>query len=174
MTRARVVDTACRPHVAVNSISWVWEHVFGSGNDQRSTSSAPASRTSPSTRNEPFSTSFTAGMSHIVPDFRDNRVLKYIITHVFCPLRLPDGDDHNIRNDHYLVRAIATAAYIYSDHVDEANVPQWHSISRMLANLLVMTQSESLDRSQTISWFGSMDVGGETPSIHSISETYDE
>ena len=111
-------------------------------------------------------------MSHSVLDPRDIHTSKYIITHVFCPLQLPGEDDHSIHNDHSLARAIATAALLYSDHVGQANIPQWHSILRMLENLQAIIQSESLDSFQTISQFSSMGVGGKFSSFHSILETH--
>ena len=122
-----------------------------------------------------FSISPIPRMSQTVLDPGDVYTLKYIITHVFCPLQLPDGDDHSIRNDLSLARAIATAARLYSDHVVQANLPQWHSISRMLENLqAIIIQSKSLDslRFQTISQFSSMDVGGKFLSFHDILEAH--
>lgn len=107
-------------------------------------------------------------MSSSILDPGDIHTLKYIITHVFCPLGLPDSNDYSVRNDHCLAKAIATAARLCSDYVDQANLPQWHSISRMLGNLQTVTQSQSLDTLQTISQFTSMEVGGELPSLHSI------
>jgi hypothetical protein len=100
-------------------------------------------------------------MSHSILDPGDIHTLKYIITHVFCPLELPDTNDFSIGNDHYLAKAIATAARLCSDYLDHANLSQWHSISRMLENLQAITQSQSLDTLKTISQFTSMDVGGE-------------
>ena len=86
--------------------------------------------------------------------------LQYIITHVFFPLQLPDGDDHSVRHDHSLAGAIASVARLHSVHVSKADMPQWHSISRMLDNLRAIVQFEGLDRSRTISQLSNMDVGG--------------
>ena len=99
-------------------------------------------------------------MSESVIDPGDPCTLKYIITHVFFPLQLPDGDDHSVRNDHSLARAIASVAQLHSNHVSEAIAPQWQSISRMLNNLRAVVQFESLDRSRTISQLSGMKVGG--------------
>ncbi|KAF8439864.1 hypothetical protein L210DRAFT_3645838 [Boletus edulis BED1] len=98
-------------------------------------------------------------MSHSVLDSGDITTLQYIVTHVFCPLQLPDGDDYSVYNDHSLVRLVATVARLYSDHVDQTNIPQWHSVSRMLDNLREIVQFGSLDRSQTVSQLGNMNVG---------------
>ena len=111
-------------------------------------------------------------MSHSVLDPEDICTSKYIITHVFCPLQLPDGDDQTVHNDHSLARAVATAARLYSNHVDQANLPQWHTISRMLKNLQATSQSEDLDRFRAISQFSSMEVGGKLSSLHSMLETH--
>ena len=98
--------------------------------------------------------------------------LQYIITHVFFPLQLPEGDDHTTRNSCLLAGAIASVLRLYNDHVDQAKLAQWHSISRMLDNLRAVVEFESLDRSQTISQLGSMNVGGRLPSLHSILEPH--
>ena len=99
---------------------------------------------------------------------------KYIITHVFCPLQLPDGDDSSVRNDYSLAGAVATAARLFCDHVDEANIPQWHSVSRMLENLQVTVMSEDLSRFQTTSLFSSMGAGGTLSSFHNILASHNK
>ena len=98
----------------------------------------------------------------------DTAASKYIITHVFCPLQLPGEDDHSIHNDHSLAIAIAAVARLYSEHISEANIPQWRVVSRLLENLQVTLQSETLDRSQIISQFNGMDVGGQCSSLYTI------
>ena len=98
--------------------------------------------------------------------------LQYIVTHVFCSLQLLDGDDHSIRNDRSLTRAVSFVMRLYGDHVDQANLPLWHSISGMLDNLRIAVQFEGLDRSKTFSQLRSMNVGGKPSSLHSILETH--
>ena len=100
-------------------------------------------------------------MSFSILDDEDIDTLKYIVTHVFLPLKLPDGDDHSVHNDCSLAGAIASAAHLYSDHVDKADLPEWHRISRMLDNLQATVKFESLDRFRTVSQFRGMHVGGE-------------
>ena len=116
----------------------------------------------------PFSISFMVRKSLSF----DLCTLQYIVTHVFFPLQLPDADDCTIHNDRSLAEAIASVLRLYNDHVDQARLAQWHSISRMLDNLRVIIQFEGLDRSDTISQLGSMDVGSKFPSLHSILEPH--
>jgi hypothetical protein len=118
----------------------------------------------------PFSTSFIVRMSLIDPG--DFYTLQYIATHVFCFLRLPDGDDHSVRNDRSLAGAVSSVMRLYGDRVDQAILAQWHSISRMLDNLRAIVQFEGLDRFQTISQLSSMNIGGKPSSLHSILETH--
>ena len=106
-------------------------------------------------------------MSHL-----DLCTLKYIVTHVFCPIQLPDGDDNSIRNDCSLAGAIASVARLYTDHLDKADPPLWHSISRMLDDLCAIIQFESLDRSRTTSQLSSMKVGGKLLNNHGILEIH--
>ena len=119
-------------------------------------------------------------MSHTVLDPGDSVLdpgedlvtLKYIVSHVFCPLQLPDGDDHTVPHNHSLAGAIASVARLHSDHITNADMPQWHSILRMLDNLQAIVQFEGLGRSQTISQLSSMVVRGKPSSPRSILETH--
>ena len=110
-------------------------------------------------------------MSDSVLDPADRSTFEYIITHVFFPLQLPDGDDQDINNDCSLSRAISAAARLYTVHTSE--LPQWDGILRMLDNLRATVRSENLDRSLTFSQFQSMDVGGEPFSFYHIAEPHD-
>ncbi|KAF9235920.1 hypothetical protein BU15DRAFT_89398 [Melanogaster broomeanus] len=75
----------------------------------------------------------------------DDRALEYIITHVFCPLRLPDGDDHTVNHDHALSGAIWA--------------PHWNRITRMLDNLSATMRFETMDAGRVTSQLNSMEVG---------------
>ena len=86
--------------------------------------------------------------------------LKYIVTHVFFPLQLPDEDDQNVRNDCSLVGAISAAARLYAAHVSDSNIPLWDSILRMLDNLRAIVQHQELDRSLAVSQLRTMVDGG--------------
>ena len=101
-------------------------------------------------------------------DPRELDTLQYIVTHVYCPLQLPDGDDHTIRNDRSLAGAVSAALRLYDNHVDQANLAQWHSVTQMLDNLQTIVQFETLDRFQTFSQLSSMNVGGKRSSLHGI------
>ena len=107
-------------------------------------------------------------MPRTLLDPGDLCTLQYIITHVFCPLQLPGGDDHSIHNDCSLADAISSVLRQYSDYVDQANMPQWHSISGMLDNLRAIVQFERLDMSQTVSQLSSMSVGSKISSLRGI------
>ena len=117
--------------------------------------------------------SFIARMSHSIIDPGELWTLGGIATHVFLPLRLPDGDKHSIRHDRSLATAIASAARLYSDYVSEADMPQWRRILRMLDNLQATAQFEGLDGPQIISQLSNMDVGGKFLSLRSILNPHD-
>ena len=112
-------------------------------------------------------------MPSSVLDPEDPSALEYIITHVFCPLQLPDKDDQSFRNDCSLAGAIATAARLCAVHISDTSTPLWHSISRMLDNLLDIVQFRYLDRSLTISQLQNMNIGGKPFGFHRISEAYE-
>ncbi|KIJ64298.1 hypothetical protein HYDPIDRAFT_90931, partial [Hydnomerulius pinastri MD-312] len=98
-------------------------------------------------------------MSTSNPNLIDNPNLGYIVTHVFCPLRLPDGDDYAAHHDHALVEAVCAAARGYSAHVSDANKPQWESITKMLHNLSASMEFDSMDKGQTTSQLRGMQAG---------------
>ena len=112
-------------------------------------------------------------MSDSVLNPEDLSTLHYIVTHVFSPLQLPDGDDHSVSNERSLTGAVAAAAHLYTTHVGHSNIPQWHSIPRMLENLRDTVRFQSFDRFQTVSQIRSMDVGGELLSLYNPAGTYD-
>lgn len=87
----------------------------------------------------------------------DNPPLEYIITHVFCPPRLPCADDHSTVNDHALIRAVVGAANAYTQVVDQ---PEWPPIAKMLENLAANVQSPRLDKKRVISQLNRMRTGG--------------
>ncbi|KAL4078001.1 hypothetical protein J3A83DRAFT_4087181 [Scleroderma citrinum] len=84
-------------------------------------------------------------MPHAEGDVLDNKTLKYLITHVFCPLQLPDGDDHSLDNDRALSGVAYNAACAYSRHLDGSASAQWESIMEMLRNLDQSMSLEALD-----------------------------
>jgi hypothetical protein len=89
-----------------------------------------------------------------------NLTLEYIITHVFCPLRLPGADDHTFPNDHALIGTVLDAAQAYTRAIADAGQSEWPPIERMLGNLGVTVQSARLDKNRVISQLGRMQPGG--------------
>ncbi|KAH0834181.1 hypothetical protein J3R83DRAFT_11490 [Lanmaoa asiatica] len=56
--------------------------------------------------------------------------LEYIITHVFCPLRLPGEDDHCLPGDQALVGSVVAAARAFTNVASNATLPEWPAIER--------------------------------------------
>ncbi|KAF8550875.1 hypothetical protein OG21DRAFT_1605625 [Imleria badia] len=88
-----------------------------------------------------------------------NLALEYIITHVFCPLRLPGADDHTYANDQELIAAVVDAANEYSRVVADTGQSEWPAIARMLENLAATVQSARLDINRVISQLEKMQSG---------------
>ncbi|KAF8550880.1 hypothetical protein OG21DRAFT_1544655 [Imleria badia] len=80
-----------------------------------------------------------------------NLSLEYIITHVFCPLRLPGADNHTHANDQKLIAAVVNAANEYTRVVADAGQSKWPHIARMLENLAATVQSARLNKNRVIS-----------------------
>ncbi|KAF8439804.1 hypothetical protein L210DRAFT_3540380 [Boletus edulis BED1] len=88
-----------------------------------------------------------------------NLALEYIITHVFCPLRLPGGDDHSIPNDQALMEAVIDAAHAYTHVVTDAGQSEWRPIEKMLENLGATVPSAKFDRKRVMAQLSRMQRG---------------
>jgi hypothetical protein len=86
--------------------------------------------------------------------------LTYLVTHVFCPLRLPVGEDHSVSDDLGLSQAILSSARAYGEHVGDEHGSEWNRILAMLSNLSATMQARALCGEEVESQFESMDVGG--------------
>ncbi|KAF9221820.1 hypothetical protein BS17DRAFT_710204 [Gyrodon lividus] len=92
----------------------------------------------------------------------DDDDLMYLVTHVFCPLRLPTGDDHSASKDLALSKTIVSSARAYGEHVCDTHRPEWNRISAMLYNLSVIMQVGALpgeEGEEVESQLKSMNVG---------------
>jgi len=94
------------------------------------------------------------------PDVLEVKTLKYLITHIFCPLKLPDGDDHSLDNDNALSRVAHSAACDFSQHSGGPASAQWQYIVKMLRNLDHVVSSSALDEALLDCQIQSMEVGG--------------
>jgi hypothetical protein len=61
--------------------------------------------------------------------------LEYVINHVFCPLKLPQGNDHSLENDLVLLQAVVDVALAFNDQLPPYEQLLWMSIMKMLRNL---------------------------------------
>ncbi|KAG2137491.1 hypothetical protein DEU56DRAFT_946063 [Suillus clintonianus] len=65
----------------------------------------------------------------------DQSDLKYIINHVFCPLKLPQGSDHSLKNDLALAQDVVEAALAFSKQLPSDKQLLWMRSLKMLQNL---------------------------------------
>ena len=112
-------------------------------------------------------------MPNPVLDPEDVSTLQYLVTHVFCPLRLPDGDDHSISNDHSLAAAVTSVAKLYTSHTTKTNIDVWRIISQMLNHLCTAIHFQC-SSAQITSQLATMGSGGKfsrfpsLPRIHAL------
>ncbi|KAL4077990.1 hypothetical protein J3A83DRAFT_4087275 [Scleroderma citrinum] len=92
-------------------------------------------------------------------DVSNEKTLEYLITHVFCPLKLPDGDDHSLDNDRALSAEVSSTAYAYSQQPGGSAIAQWQDIVEMLLNLDQALSLEALDEALIESQIELMEVG---------------
>ncbi|KAI5990021.1 hypothetical protein EDC04DRAFT_2989701 [Pisolithus marmoratus] len=85
--------------------------------------------------------------------------LQYKITHVFCPLRLPDGDDHSHSDDLALSEAVWTSTIDYSRYLDDTEKADWEHVKRLLQNICDAMDIHQLKASRVASQLKSMTTG---------------
>ncbi|KIJ64286.1 hypothetical protein HYDPIDRAFT_28723 [Hydnomerulius pinastri MD-312] len=94
-----------------------------------------------------------------MPTESDIDKLLYILTHVFCPLRLPSEDDHLVSKDLALSEEICAAVGTYGEHVRDADRPEWGRVETMLCNLSATMHSSALRSEQIDSQLKLMVLG---------------
>ncbi|KIK28278.1 hypothetical protein PISMIDRAFT_610109 [Pisolithus microcarpus 441] len=85
--------------------------------------------------------------------------LKYKIVHVFCPLQLPDGDDHSHSNDLALSEAVCNSAFEFSRHLDYSAKANWKHVERLFQKLHETIRLQQLERTLVVSQVESMIAG---------------
>ena len=86
--------------------------------------------------------------------------LEYIINHVFCPLKLPQRNDHSLENDLALLQAVVDAALTFNDQLPPYEQLLWMSIMKMLQNLKDSIRFSTLSAKEVESQISAMYNGG--------------
>ena len=112
-----------------------------------------------------FSLSHLVTLAQLLPQrtimtHQENKALQYLVTHVFCPLKLPDGDDHSPDNDRALSSVAYRKACDYFQHIGGSVSAQWQCIVKMLRNLDYAMSPNALDEALLVSQIQSMEIGG--------------
>jgi hypothetical protein len=86
--------------------------------------------------------------------------LEYIINHVFCPLKLPQGNDHSLENDLVLSQAVVDAALAFNDRLVSNCQLLLTSSMKMLQNLTDSIRFSTLSAKEVESQISAMYSGG--------------
>jgi hypothetical protein len=90
----------------------------------------------------------------------DHSGLEYVINHVFCPLKLPQGNDHSLENDLVLSQAVVDAALAFNDQLLSNYQLLWMSSIEMLRNLTNSIRFSTLSAKEVESQISAMYNGG--------------
>ncbi|KAG2135373.1 uncharacterized protein EDB93DRAFT_1242555 [Suillus bovinus] len=66
-----------------------------------------------------------------------NDVLEYIITHIFCPIKLPQHNDHTPDKDCSFLNVVLDSAWKFAASLPDNEHEQWSPLLKMLENLIV-------------------------------------
>jgi hypothetical protein len=94
----------------------------------------------------------------------ETSVLEYIITHIFCPIQLPQHDDHTAYRDRALLDVVLGSARNFKSFLPHDDQEQWGPLLKMLENLGDTTISPSLTE-DIESQIRSMEAGGKHISL---------
>ncbi|KAG2365786.1 hypothetical protein BDR07DRAFT_1398113 [Suillus spraguei] len=86
-------------------------------------------------------------------------VLEYIITHIFCPVQLPQHSDYTLDNDRSLLDVALGSARKFVSSLPNHHQEQWSPSLKMLESLAVAMTSPSLNVDVVESQIKSMQVG---------------
>ncbi|KAG2744148.1 hypothetical protein P692DRAFT_20809618 [Suillus brevipes Sb2] len=86
-------------------------------------------------------------------------VLEYIITHIFCPIKLPQHSDYTHGNDSSLLDVVLGSACKFASLLPEDDQEQWSPSLKMLESLVATMTSPSLARDVVESQIKSMQAG---------------
>ncbi|KAG2112538.1 uncharacterized protein F5147DRAFT_791077 [Suillus discolor] len=89
---------------------------------------------------------------------KDQPSLKYIINHVFLPLKLPQGSDQSLENDLSLSWAVFDAAITFSNQLPSNKLPLWSSSVKMLRNLKDSIKFSVMSAKEVESQINAMDT----------------
>ncbi|KAJ8597174.1 hypothetical protein M405DRAFT_756250 [Rhizopogon salebrosus TDB-379] len=92
------------------------------------------------------------------PEEAPASALEYIITHIFCPIKLPQHDDYTAGCDHALLDVVLGSAHNFVNFLPNSDQGEWGPLLRMLENLGVTTTSPSLPKGIELQ-IGSMRAG---------------
>ncbi|KAG1773742.1 hypothetical protein EV702DRAFT_1129048, partial [Suillus placidus] len=86
-------------------------------------------------------------------------VLEYIITHIFCPIKLPQRSDYTLNNDRSLLDVVLGSARKFVSSLPDDDQEQWSPSLKMLESLAVTITSPSLTGDVVESQIKSMQAG---------------
>ncbi|KAG1873320.1 hypothetical protein C8R48DRAFT_593879 [Suillus tomentosus] len=86
-------------------------------------------------------------------------VLEYIIVHIFCPIKLPQHNDHTPDKDRSLVDVVLGSARKFAASLPDDEHEQWRPLLRMLENLAVTMNYSVLTEDVVESQIKSMQAG---------------
>ncbi|KAG1750381.1 uncharacterized protein EDB91DRAFT_686470 [Suillus paluster] len=89
--------------------------------------------------------------------FTNRSSLEYIINHIFCPLKLPQGSDHSLENELALSQAVLDAALAFSDELPSDTLRLlWTRSLKMLRNLRDSIRFNVISAEEVKSQIGAM------------------
>ncbi|KAG2087459.1 uncharacterized protein F5147DRAFT_588110 [Suillus discolor] len=83
-------------------------------------------------------------MSASTSEPEETPVLQYIITHIFCPIKLPQCDDYTADRDRALLDLVLDSARNFASRSPDSDQEHWSHLLKMLEHLGVAMTSTSL------------------------------
>ncbi|KAG1857715.1 hypothetical protein DFJ58DRAFT_878168 [Suillus subalutaceus] len=95
----------------------------------------------------------------VTSESSETDVLEYIITHIFCPIKLPQHNDHTPEKDRSLLDVVLGSARKFATSLPNDDHEQWRPLLKMLESLTVTMNFPSLTKEVVESQIKSMQAG---------------
>ena len=96
--------------------------------------------------------------------------IKYVVHHIFLPIRLPQCDDHDFENDLAICDILINRATAFKEYLPDSHATVWISVVKMLHQLQGLYATTIFDEERLHHLMQSLELEGFTLSCgHDIS-----
>lgn len=98
--------------------------------------------------------------------------LKYVVDHVFFPVRLPQKDDSNIEKDITLCGLVLNQAVAFQACLPLDRAISWDAIIKMLRILRALQSASNVEKDELLVSMGGLEEGGKPSFLFIMDKSF--